>query len=243
MSLLMSTTIATYRYLSTVTTKRPPTGETRGMRTVGFLHTSPVHVPVFEQHVTDLTTGGDPVTTVSAVAEELLELSRRVGEHHPDVVAGIAREVGLLGERGAGRIVCTCSTIGGVAEVVGRGLGVDVVRVDRAMAERAVAVGGSIVVLAALESTLGPTRALIESVAGDSALDVGVRLVPGAWDRFEAGDLAGYHRLIAAAIVVAADDADVVVLAQASMEGASALVEVDAEVLTSPRLAVMALLG
>lgn len=212
------------------------------MTTVGFLHTSPAHVVPFELLVAEL--GGDSVTTVAAVDAPLLELARSTGG--PDVVRGVDTHLRALRDRGATVVICTCSTIGGVAEEVGTSLGMDVRRVDRAMAERAVDIGGRIVVLAALESTLGPTTELLRSVAdgrGRPEPDLDVRLVDGAWARFEAEDLDGYHDLVAETILGLADEADVIVLAQASMAEAARRVDPGVPVLSSPRLAVEAALS
>jgi len=182
---------------------------------------------------------------VWVVDERLLERARRVGAADPEVAEGIERALAELDRQGADVIVCTCSTIGGAAEIVGRRVGVAVVRVDRAMAERAVAIGGRVRVVAALESTLAPTRELLESVAADQGveLDVDVELIVGAWERFEAGDGDGYLALIADALAVHGLDCDVIVLAQASMAEAADRVAVGVPVLSSPRLAVAALVG
>ena len=210
------------------------------MPTVGFLHTSPVHVPTFRRLVAELIPGA-PI--VSVENEAVLDLARERGPGNDDVRREVADLVGHLVDAGATTIVCTCSTIGDVAEDVGAELGLDVVRVDRPMAERAMQVGGRVVVVAAVESTLGPTRELLESVADAHGSDVviDVRLVDGAWERFEAGDDEGYVAAIADALPELATEADVIVLAQASMAPAAALVEVGVPVLSSPRLAVEAL--
>lgn len=219
------------------------------MPTIGFLHTSDVHTAVFEALVAEVAaTTAAPLAVVSAVDTELLAVARRLGPEHPDVVAGLAARLAALGDAGADVVVCTCSTIGGSAESVGAALGTRTVRVDRPMAELAVATGGRIVVLAALESTLAPTRALLASVAADRGADVEIdlRLVEGAWERFEAGDSDGYLDAVAGEIATAADQADVVVLAQASMADATGRVEsgtTDVPVLSSPRPAVEAVVG
>jgi hypothetical protein len=138
---------------------------------------------------------------------------------------------------GARAILCTCSTIGGVAEAAaatGRG-GLPVLRVDRPMAAAAVTAGPRIRVLAALASTVGPTLDLIAEEAGGREVTTDVSIVDGAWDRFAAGDQPGYLRLVADAID-GTTCADVIVLAQASMAGAAALSTVDIPVLSSPRL-------
>jgi aspartate/glutamate racemase len=182
---------------------------------------------------------------VWVVDEALLERARRAGTADPALADGIARSLTELERRGADVVVCTCSTIGGAAEMIGRRIGVGVVRVDRAMAERAVAIGGKIWILGALESTLAPTRELLESVAADRGveLDVEVELIVGAWERFEADDRDGYLDLIADSLSTLAVGCDVIVLAQASMAEAAERVVVGVPVLSSPRLAVAALVG
>jgi hypothetical protein len=192
------------------------------MAVAGLLHTSEVHRPVFDDLVAEI----DPRSRlVTLVDEALLDRARRFGLADPALVDAMRKRLDELADRDARSIVCTCSTIGGLAESIGAGLAVDVVRVDRAMAERAAAIGGSIVVLAALESTVATTCDLIESVALSRGARVAVeaRLVVGAWERFEASDVAGYHALVADAVARVGNEADVVVLAQASMAQAADL--------------------
>ena len=208
---------------------------------IGFLHTSPVHVPTFDALVNAV----DPsVGKVTVVREDLLEVAMAKGPGHAEVLAGVGTSIVELARAGAAIVVCTCSTIGGVAESVGADRGIRVVRVDRPMVEQAIATGGRIVVLAAVESTLGPTEDLLREVATTSGVepDMEMRLVEGAWRRFEDGDLDGYLGAIAAAIEAAAGTAGVIVLAQASMADAADLIgtEVKVPVLSSPRAAVEA---
>ena len=75
--------------------------------------------------------------------------------------------VSALSGAGAKVIVCTCSTLGGIAEQ-SPPAGVLVLRIDRAMAERAVASGRRILVAAALASTLSPTVELLRQIAHES---------------------------------------------------------------------------
>lgn len=197
-----------------------------------LLHTSPVHVPVFD----GLRDAGHPELELRHhVAEELLTRARQEG---PDAVALDVRDalVRAAGD-GAGAVLCTCSTIGAVAEAVGQDMAVPVIRVDRPMAARAVAAGSRIVVLGAVASTLGPTTALVEEEArrAGRAVSVHAELLDGLWELFEAGDSEGYARGVARA-VRAVRDADAIVLAQASMAGAEELVpEVRIPVFSSPR--------
>lgn len=93
---------------------------------------------------------------------------------------------------------------------------------------------GRVVVLAALADTLAPTLALLAEEAGDRAADIRTVLVEGAWARFEAGDRDGYLELVAAA-ADRVTDADVIVLAQASMADAVTRTVTRIPVLPSPR--------
>ncbi|WAL99324.1 aspartate/glutamate racemase family protein [Streptomyces sp. Je 1-369] len=209
------------------------------MGTLGVLHTSPVHVPVFD----GLRDSDHPGLELRHhVVEGLLGRARREGADAvvPAVRDALVRVAG--GGDGVAAVLCTCSTIGGVAEALGADLEVPVVRVDRPMAAAAVAAGSRVVVIATVASTVGPTSALIEEEALRAGRDVSVRavVVEEAWERFEAGDAVGYAESVARAVRAVRDaDADVIVLAQASMAGAEALVpEVRARVpvLSSPRL-------
>ena len=58
------------------------------MVTVGFLHTSPAHVSVFD----GLVAAADPsATTLTVVDAELLDAARRLGTSDAGVVAGLPR--------------------------------------------------------------------------------------------------------------------------------------------------------
>ncbi|WP_037617887.1 hypothetical protein [Streptomyces aureus] len=196
---------------------------------VALLHTSPAHIPVFDA----LRDADHPGLALRhLVDEELLARARREG---PDAVAGEVRAMlaGAVAE-GAGVVLCTCSTIGAVAERTD--VGVSVLRVDRPMAAAAVAAGPRVVVLATVASTLEPTVALVEEEARRAGRPVEVRtaLVERAWALFEAGDTDGCAKLVAEA-ADAVTDADAIVLAQASMTSAGRFTTTSVPVLSSPR--------
>ncbi|GHH87400.1 hypothetical protein GCM10018793_63080 [Streptomyces sulfonofaciens] len=194
------------------------------MPTIGFLHTADVHVPTFRALVAEWAPGA----LSRHVVDESLLADARAGLPYRD---RLRERLGELADTDV--VVCTCSTIGATAEQ----LGPRVVRVDRPMAEEA-ARYARIGVVHAVESTLGPTRALLaEAGAGAGLTDVPC---PGAWERFEAGDLHGYHLTVAARAREAAAGVDVLVLAQASMAPvADLLSDLPVPVLASPRLAVL----
>ncbi|MFE9462702.1 aspartate/glutamate racemase family protein [Streptomyces virginiae] len=190
-----------------------------------LLHTSPVHVPVFDA----LRERHHPGAVLRhLVVPRLLDRARADG---PRAVAPALRE--LLGAAGPGPVLVTCSTIGATAEALAPALGAPVLRVDRPMAGAAVRTGPRIAVLAALASTLSPTVELLAEEAGGRAVSVVTHLVPGAWESFEAGDTARYLSQVAEA-ADAVTGADVIVLAQVSMAGAATLATTATPVLSSP---------
>ncbi|MFI6034779.1 aspartate/glutamate racemase family protein [Streptomyces sp. NPDC051315] len=196
---------------------------------LALLHTSPAHVPVFDALRDEDHPG---LELRHFVDEDLLSRARAQG---PDTVADDVRAVlARAAAEGARAVLCTCSTLGAVAETAGAA--VPVVRVDRPMAAAAVAAGPRVAVLATVESTFGPTADLIVEEARRAARPVTVRriLVDGAWDRFAAGDAEGCARLVADA-ADAVRDADAIVLAQASMTPAQRLTRTRVPVLSSPR--------
>ncbi|WP_262057202.1 aspartate/glutamate racemase family protein [Streptomyces sp. STR69] len=198
---------------------------------LALLHTSPAHVPVFDALRDEDHQG---LELRHFVDEELLARARREGpEAVTDAVRDALEEAVAVGARA---VLCTCSTIGAVAESAGADVGVPVLRGDRPMAAAAVAAGPRVVVAATLESTLEPTVALVEEESRRIGRPAEVRtlLVDGAWARFEAGDTEGCARLVAEA-VDAVIDADAIVLAQGSMAPAQHLTTTAVPVLSSPR--------
>lgn len=209
-----------------------------------LLHTSAVHEPVFDA----LRDRHHPGLRLRHTVDE--ELLARARSHGTEAVADAVRSaLAAAAAGGAGAVLCTCSTIGAVAERYAADVGVPVLRVDRPMAAAAAA-HRRIAVVATVESTLAPTVALIveeltgeepeaggrtgEPTASDGSGRIRTHLAEGAWERFESGDHDGYLDLVAAA-VDSVRDADVIVLAQASMAAAAARATTSVPVLSSPR--------
>jgi hypothetical protein len=205
-------------------------------KSLAFLHTSPVHVATFNRLLSEL----DPsISARHIVEEDLLNAARAAGEITPALDQRIAAAIHEAGAPDGAVVLCTCSTIGGSAEAAGERAGQAVLRVDRPMAERAVGLGSRILVAAALASTIAPTRALIVDAAGRAGkpIELTELLCTPAWALFERGDQAGYAQAIAEALRVGAGDAEVIVLAQASMAAAAPLCEdLGVPILSSPRL-------
>lgn len=205
---------------------------------IAFLHTAPVHVDTFaglmQAHAPDCRVD-------HLVDESLLRDAQALGVEDSGIVSRVTQRMKEASENGARVVVCTCSTIGGIAEKVdGRGRFV-AMRIDRAMADEAVDVGDHILIVAALASTIEPTRRLVEDSAVTRGRQVNIRtmVVQSAWPFFQSGNLAGYYAKIEEAIRGPEGHADIVVLAQASMAPvASRFIGGDRLVLSSPELGV-----
>jgi aspartate/glutamate racemase len=210
---------------------------------IGVLHTVPALAPVFD----GLIAAQAPELRRIHVADGwLLDTARRVGVTDA-VRAAVVAHIQGLESGGARAVLVTCSSIGEAAESAAGQVGIPVLRVDAEMAAEAAQIAaagqGRITVLATLESTLGPTSRLVERATGGTPIDVRSSVVPGAAEAADGGDRAAADALIADAVRAAASDADVIVLAQASMAGAAEAAAVAVPVLTSPAGGVRALLA
>ena len=192
---------------------------------IACLHTAESNVAVFEA------ARPDGVRLSHAVRPDLLAAAEVEGLT-PSLVAATAQALGALRD-GADAVLLTCSTLGPAAGPAGA------LRADAALAEAARAGGGTVEVLCTAPSTLTATAELFGAAAGRTGARVTMRLVPGAWRLFQAGDHAGYAALIARD--AAASRAGVVALAQASMAPAAQLTA--RAVLTVPAAALAAALA
>jgi len=204
-------------------------------RTLTFLHTSPVHITTFDRLLADLA----PEIPIQHIVNESLLQDARADGISAKLKMRVRQELDSASANGAAVILCTCSTIAGCAEEAGQADGIPVLRIDRPMAQQAVAIGGRILIAAVLASTLAPTHALLLDAARQAGKTVTLidLLCTDAWDHFERGDLPAYHAVIARQLRKAAPGGDVIVLAQASMAGAADLcADLPIPILSSPRL-------
>jgi hypothetical protein len=209
---------------------------------LGLLHTAEAHRARFDRLLSEL--APPKVGWVHCMREALL---RQALDTFPvnTIAAGIESALAKLQSQGAQQVLCTCSSVGGMAEQVGRQIGLPTLRVDRPMAEAAVAKGRRILVAACLPSTLGPTTQLLNEVAHarDRRVEIETLLMENAWPLFQAGDEAAFSRQIAAIILATRPRPDAIVLAQASIAPAAQLLKQSpVPVFSSPRLGVAAAL-
>ena len=202
---------------------------------LALLHTTPVLIDTFDRLIEE----SDPEFPVKHIVEEEFLTEAREKGISQDLDGRIKGRIRSAVEEGAAVVLCTCSTIGASAESANDAADGVVIRVDRPMAEKAVEIGSRIIVAAALESTLAPTRNLILDVASTrkKRIDLIEVLCDNAWSRLEDGDNEGYLSEIARTLNERASEGDVIVLAQASMAGAANLCpEISIPILSSPEI-------
>ena len=203
---------------------------------LSFLHTSDSHI----QHFTKLLNEIDPTISAQHIVRadilSQIQMTGIVTEQIRNKLQQIVAEIATT----SSHILCTCSTIGGLVEDFAND-NLTILRVDRPMAEKAVALGEKIVVLATFEPTLEPTCELIRSVTPiNKSIQLESVQCVGAWDYFLAGNISNYYQCIAESITKV--QGDVIVLAQASMAGALDYQKyTDLPILSSPFLGVQAM--
>lgn len=195
------------------------------------LHTAASNIAVFDAAAQAL--GIAPAILQHEVRADLLAAAEEMGGLTPEIAASTANALLSLAQH-ADVVVLTCSTLGPSVDEIDERIPSFILRADQALALTAVQAGGEVVVLCAVETTLAPTSSLFYRAALQSDATIDVRLVPGAWALFKAGNIEGYLSTIAKAADQAYNDgASVVALAQASMGGAAALVTAGPTPLTS----------
>jgi len=141
---------------------------------------------------------------------------------------------------GADLILNQCSSVSEVVELGRQIVSIPIVKVDEPMMTKAVWSGSKIALVATVRTTVGPSRRLLDSIGTKEGKDITVTeyLEDGAMLALMAGDRDKHNAVLLKAIEKAADENDVVVLAQGSMTAILPLIgHISKPVLTSPRLA------
>ena len=186
------------------------------MKTVFAIHTAmPMVEPtkeLFAQYLPD-------VRLVNVVDESLIQDVIAANEVPPMVKKRLMNYYYAALDAGADVIFNTCSSVGDVALLAKELMPVPLVKIDDAMAEKAVVNYKRIGVLATLETTLSPTVRLIKHFAQAALKTVTIvdQLAEGAFEAVISGDKDKHDKLILDAAIKIADKVDVLVLAQGSM--------------------------
>ncbi|GAA4006155.1 aspartate/glutamate racemase family protein [Sphingomonas humi] len=208
------------------------------MPTLGLIHNSPMLAPVFNEIAARVM---PDVRLLHFVDESTIKNTIAAGHLQKATMRQVIRLVGSSFDAGCDAAMITCSSIGRAVEMAAELHDQPVLRVDRPMAEKAVATGRRIGVLATLPTTLKPTAELIARIAREQGKEIEIveNVCAGAFDAVMAGDGATHDRIVGEALTQAMKDVDVIVLAQASMARVLATLPdgaVAAPVYSSPEL-------
>jgi Asp/Glu/hydantoin racemase len=174
--------------------------------------------------------------------EPMLERIRQRGHGDPEDDDRLEEHVRLAEAVGAAAVLVTCSTVSRSVGRVRDRVAIPLLAIDEALHERAVREGRRILLVATAASTLEPSQTLLAAAAARAGREVVVvpLLVDGALAALRDGDAGTHDRLVLDAVRSAAPDADVVVLAQATMAHLLVVLADDpppVPVLASPQLA------
>lgn len=99
---------------------------------------------------------------------------------------------------GADLIVNSCSTVGEVADLYEKEVGIPVMKVDFPMAKEAVGLGTKVALIATVETTLGPSQRLIEKIGAEEGkrMECTQYLQNAAWDALQAGHPEEHNRIL-----------------------------------------------
>lgn len=185
-------------------------------KTLGLVHTSATLVPVFAELVSKYLPN---VKVFNIVDDSLIKNTIACGELTASTSKRVVNYAASAEEAGADYILFTCSSIGPAVETAATLTGVPVLRVDQPMADKAVATGKKIGVVATLSTTLNPTSDLVRrrALVAGKKIELKAVLCEGAFEALMSGDAATHDKKVADALKQLANEVDVIVLAQASM--------------------------
>ncbi|MCU1330805.1 MAG: Asp/Glu/hydantoin racemase [Bryobacterales bacterium] len=207
--------------------------------TLAFIHTSHVLIPLFTELAKKHLPG---VEIFHMLDDSLIRNTIRAGCLTENTTRRVAGMIDLAHEGGADVVMVTCSSIGKATELARDARDFPVLRIDEAMAERAVEQGVTIGIAATLSTTLEPTVELLQATADRLGKSISIvsRVAEGAFEAVVAGDVARHDELVLAMLRDLRSAVDVVVLSQASMARVAALLPVEgAPILSSPEAAVL----
>jgi Asp/Glu/hydantoin racemase len=182
------------------------------------------------------------VELVNIVDDSLLPDVIAAGGITPAVQCRMTAYVKAAQETGANAVFSLCSSLGPAIDAAREEVSIPVVKIDDAMADKAVEMAERIGVVATVPTTLGPTVDLIrqKAAARAKAIEVKDALVQGAFELLMGGNKDEHDQQIYSAARELARGVEVIVFAQGSMTRLAPRTqeETGLPVLTSPRLGI-----
>ncbi len=186
------------------------------MKTVVAIHTAITMVEptkaLFAEHLPN-------VRLINIADDSLIQDVIKAGEVPEPVRKRLLSYYNAAIDAGADVIFNTCSSVGDVAIEGREKVSVPLVKIDDAMAEKAVRTYNRIGVLATLPTTLDPTARLVKnfSVELNKPVEIEKGLAEGAFQKLMDGDVDSHNKKILETALALADKVDAFVLAQGSM--------------------------
>ena len=205
---------------------------------ITIVHTSLVS----HQHLNELFAQIIPEADIHNIVDDSLlsEVSGN-GAVTPGIVSRMCKYFDAAASIGSDLIFNQCSSVGEAAALAAKTVVVPVLRIDEAMAERAVELGAKIGVVATVGSTVAPSCNLVraKAAAAGKSVEVVPYLVDGAMHILMREGRERHNAVVKEAVVKCARECDVVVLAQGSMVVLlPELTDIEKPVLSSPELGV-----
>jgi Asp/Glu/hydantoin racemase len=209
---------------------------------IAILHTSFVFVsvePVINNLIAELIPDAEVLHFVDSDVLATVQRENGISRKSEERMTHLAQAAEAAG---ADIIFSACSSLGPALDVAARNVHTPVIKIDEAMALRAASDGTRIGVLATVPTTLGPTSDLIQAKADEMGRSITIeqRLCEGAFAVLMSGDREKHDSMIIEQATDLAENVDLIVLAQASMNRLAPVLQekTNLTVLSSPRMGV-----
>ena len=108
---------------------------------------------------------GPDVEYHNIIDDSLLDEVKANGHITPAIISRMCQYFKIAESLGADLIFNQCSSVGEAADIAAKCVSIPVVKIDEAMAEKAVSIGSRIAVIATVASTATPSTRLVETKA------------------------------------------------------------------------------
>ena len=161
----------------------------------------------------------DSASGQAVIDDQIIGEVKQAGSPTPEIYDRLITYYKAAEAMGAGVILNTCSSVGDVVYEGRKQVHVPIVRIDEAMARKAVSTCSTIGVVATLRSTLDPTMRLLQIEADKIGKKVTAvdGLATGADQALIDGHPEQHDQLIAETVMKLAENVDCILLAQGSM--------------------------
>ncbi|MEC6162034.1 MULTISPECIES: aspartate/glutamate racemase family protein [Klebsiella] len=186
------------------------------MKKIAMLHTSSATLAMMQQLIADIM---PEVEVMHLVEESMIKQVMKAGRVTPNIAARIADYVHIAEKADCDIFITACSSIGTAVEQCQFLTPLQLARIDSAMVKEAIEKGERIAVLATVATTLKPTLDYVQRKIQESGKPRAVTpiLMEEAFHALLAGEMDTHDRIVADGLKTAFSQADVVMLAQASM--------------------------